>query len=90
MPDVLACPRCDRAPSLRERFKYAWVEPLTRESIYLLKYECRRWFGLRLCFGPVDWHWIAKGWFDMGHREAVRKWNEAVEAERRSQPAKGK
>lgn len=72
------CPRCGRIPILNERFKYAWTAPQTSESIHLLKYECRRWFGLRLCFDPVDWHWIAKGWFDVGHAEALRKWNEAA------------
>lgn len=72
------CPNCGRLPDLKERFKYAWDEPRTDYSCHLLKYECRRWFGLRLCFGPVDWHWIEKGWFDVGHREATRKWNEAV------------
>ena len=77
--DILEpCPRCGRYPSLKTGFKYAWDEPRTQESIVLLKYECRRWF--RHCFG-VDWHWIAKGWGDVGLKEAARKWNEAVKNE---------
>jgi hypothetical protein len=73
------CPRCGRQPRLIEGFKYAHDEPRTDQSIILLKYECRRWFGLLRCFTPCDWHWIEKGWFDVGHSEAVRKWNEAVD-----------
>lgn len=63
---------------LRERFKYAWDAPQTRESCYVLKYECRAWLGMRLCFGPQSEHWISKDWFDVGMREAARKWDEAV------------
>jgi hypothetical protein len=77
------CPRCGRQPALHEGFKYGWSEPRTDHSIILLKYECRRWLGLRFCFGTRAWHWIEKGWHDVGHREAVRKWNEAVESEER-------
>lgn len=79
------CPRCGRLPTLREDFKYAWDFPTTDQSIIKLKYECRRWFGLLRCFCPTDWHWIEKGWFDVGHAEAARKWNEAVERWRRIQ-----
>ena len=76
------CPNCARQPELRESFKYAWDEPRTDQSCHLLKYECRRWLGLRFCFGTREWHWIEKGWRDVGLREAGRKWNEAIEARR--------
>jgi hypothetical protein len=75
---ISPCPKCGRQPELRELFKYAWTEPVTRQSILLLKYSCRRLFGLLTCFDPCEYHWIEKGWFDVGHREAVRKWNEAA------------
>jgi hypothetical protein len=77
---ALNCPNCGRLPQLFEDFKYAWDEPRTERSIILLRYQCRRWLGLRLCFGMKEWHWIEKDWYDVGHREALRKWNEAATA----------
>jgi len=72
----MPCPNCGRAPLLRERFVYGW--DCGGRSCYVLKFECRRWFGLRLCFGPQREHWIEKGWWDLGAAEAGRKWNDAA------------
>jgi len=85
--DLKPCPRCGRQPELRELFKYAQSEPKTRYSIHLLKFSCRRLFGLLTCFDPLDYHWIEKGWFDVGLREATRKWNEAATSAKPAEPA---
>lgn len=76
------CPACGRVPQLRElAFVYGGFGDISR---YELKVECRRWFGLRLCFGPHESNWIDKDWFDLGRRYAIARWNAAA-AEARSQ-----
>ena len=76
---ALACPNCGRQPRLRESFKYAQDAPATTYSCHIFKFECRRWLGLKLCFGPQRENWIEKGWGDVGRRVATEKWNSAVE-----------
>lgn len=81
-PKLEPCPHCARLPKLHEKFFYGGF---SQDSLYSLKYECRRWFGLRLCFGGAYRPWfIAKGWYDVGLREAAREWNEAVDAAKKA------
>lgn len=77
---TLPCPNCGEQPRLIQDFKYARENPKTDESCYLLKYECRKLFGLLFCFGVKDWHWIEKSWYSVGVSEASRKWNELVKS----------
>jgi len=75
------CPTCGGVPKLREQ----WWYPGGSSSLLVTRwYECRRWFGLRLCRrGPE--HTNEKGWADLAQRCAAQKWNaevvEIVEAE---------
>jgi hypothetical protein len=66
---------------MREGFVYAGE--LVSRSCYTFKLECRRWFGLRLCFGPQAENWLEKGWGgELGERVAVERWNQAVQQAR--------
>jgi hypothetical protein len=58
------CPRCGRAPSLCETYEQSW-------------FECRKWFGLRICtLGPrVFEGWEAGQW---SRRSAAYAWNRMV------------
>lgn len=59
------CPRCGRTPSLRETYSKSW-------------FECRKWFGFRLCTrGPrVFEGWDAGPW---SRRSAAYAWNRMVQ-----------
>lgn len=79
MTTPLPCPRCGRRPRLRVGFVRAGE--MTSRSCNVFKLECRRWFGLRLCFGPQRENWLEKDWGgELGERVAVERWNAAVVA----------
>lgn len=62
------CPRCGRLPQLMS----------VSVGVGLVEhwYECRKWFGLRLCLrGP--WLTEEHGWDDYGERGARSLWNRA-------------
>jgi len=73
---ALPCPKCGRLPRMRESFIYP--SDGYRYARFILKLECRRWFGIRRCFGPHQENWIEKTWHDVGVRIAIERWNSAV------------
>lgn len=73
---LLPCPRCGRQPKMREGFAYG--QSYSERSCWIFKLECRRWLGLRLCFGPHRENWISKDWGDVGRRVAAERWNESA------------
>jgi hypothetical protein len=78
------CPNCGRLPKLRQLdSEYGGF---SSESVYTLKVECRKWFGLRRCFGPHASNRIEKDWHDLGVRVAIMAWNFAVDGDVRRPP----
>lgn len=69
--ELQPCPDCGRRPRLQtERAGYGLVK---------LWYECRKWFGLRLCRrGP--WLTDDHDYQDYGERGARSLWNRSVSA----------
>lgn len=63
------CPHCGKAPTLV-------VERVGRDLV-AMRFQCRRWFGLRECFtGPE--HLDDREWQDYGRRGAASAWNRYV------------
>lgn len=76
MTEPRPCPRCGRIPKVRE---VGFVRGgFSDSSKFIFKAECRKWLGLRRCFGPHEPNWIDKDWADIGRRVAVERWNDAV------------
>ena len=73
----LPCPRCGRQPKRRSVFTYGTSYSDGSRITYW--YECRRWFGLRLCCRSES-HTNFKDWSDIARLEALRKWNASVKA----------
>lgn len=72
----LRCPNCGKIPRLKERWH---IEFQTLPWLVTYWYECRRWFGLKLCNrGPE--HTNTKDWADFAQRCAAMKWNNSIEA----------
>lgn len=69
-PQLKPCPNCGKQPKLVQMYTYEG------RGLYKLWYECRKWLGLRVCHRSPE-HWIEKDWYSLGHREAIRKWNES-------------
>jgi hypothetical protein len=63
------CPRCGKDPTL--------VVVNAGRDLVAMRYECRRWFGLRECVtGPE--HLDERDWQDYGRRGAATLWNRAA------------
>lgn len=74
---LLDCPLCGK-------------EPLLMEEADTLYFECRRWFGLRLCFGGVKATFIQRADLtDRALSQAVTQWNKHVRETEHHEPRTG-
>lgn len=73
----MPCPTCGKLPELKGRWFNEGGPYAPGRLLVMRWYECRRWFGLRLCRrGPS--HTNAKDWGDLAQRCAAQKWNAAL------------
>jgi len=73
------CPRCDRIPRSHSAYDMGTRFAPLREPVVGYRFECRRWFGLRPCFGSqLEMCWNTKDWSDLARRRAAADWNDLV------------